>query len=322
LRVVLAVAGLGFVAYLVHQAGAREVWESIHSLSWRFVLLLVPFAAVTTLGAAAWRLAMVRARAPFPRLWVARVAGEALNAATPTASVGGEPVKAYLLRAWVPLEQGLASVIIDKTTIAMGQAFFLAAGILISLGPAAPSGPITAVMLGALALEAIGVGGFVLVQLRGVAGGGGRLLSRLGIGPSAARLARLDDLDRSLSSFYRRHPCRLVGAVLCHLVAWAVGSLEIYLVLRFLTVPVSLPAALAMEAFGTAVRFVSFMIPGSIGALEGGNVAIFAAFGVGGGVGLACTLVRRLREAVWVALGLVALAAIGGRPPAASDRMC
>jgi hypothetical protein len=62
------------------------------------------------------------------------------------------------------------------------------------------------------------------------------------------------------------------------------------------------------------VKFASFMIPNSLGALEGGNVAIFAAFGLGGGVGLSYTLVRRMREATWAALGLILLAALSGRP--------
>ena len=49
------------------------------------------------------------------------------------------------------------------------------------------------------------------------------------------------------------------------------------------------------------------MIPASLGALEGANVAIFAAFSVGGAVGLACRLVRRLREIVWIGAGFALL---------------
>jgi hypothetical protein len=69
-----------------------------------------------------------------------------------------------------------------------------------------------------------------------------------------------------------------------------------------------------MESFGAAVKFASFMIPGSLGVLEGGNMAIFAAFGYGGAVGLSYTLVRRLREGTWAAAGLLALAALSARP--------
>jgi hypothetical protein len=69
-----------------------------------------------------------------------------------------------------------------------------------------------------------------------------------------------------------------------------------------------------LESFGAAVKFASFMIPNSLGALEGGNVAIFAAFGLGGGVGLSYTLVRRMREATWAAAGMIVLAALSGKP--------
>jgi uncharacterized membrane protein YbhN (UPF0104 family) len=70
---------------------------------------------------------------------------------------------------------------------------------------------------------------------------------------------------------------------------------------------VSLTTALVLEAVSSAVRFATFMIPGSLGALEGGNVAIFAAFGLPGAAGLSFSLVRRLREAMWALVGLGAL---------------
>jgi len=165
-----------------------------------------------------------------------------------------------------------------------------------------------------LGVEALAVTGFVMVQMLGTAGRGGRLLARFGMGPNSSNQERLEGLDRSLSGYYRDHRRRLVGAVLVHLLAWTVGSLEIYLVLNFLGLPVTLLTAVVMESFGAAVKFASFMIPGSLGVLEGGNMAIFAAFGYGGAVGLSYTLVRRLREGAWAGAGLLALAALSARP--------
>ena len=62
------------------------------------------------------------------------------------------------------------------------------------------------------------------------------------------------------------------------------------------------------------------MVPASLGALEGGNVAIFAAFGMGGAVALTYTLVRRLREILWVAAGFVASSVVSLRVAAAPDQ--
>jgi glycosyltransferase 2 family protein len=98
--------------------------------------------------------------------------------------------------------------------------------------------------------------------------------------------------------------------------AYAAGSAEIYLVLVFIGIPIDWPTAIVVEAFGAAVKFASFMVPASLGALEGGNVAIFAAFGLGGSAGLSYTLVRRLREIVWTVVGLGGLALLSARPTA------
>ena len=67
-----------------------------------------------------------------------------------------------------------------------------------------------------------------------------------------------------------------------HAGGWAVGGLEIYIVVRLSGIPVDLGTSFVLEALSTAVRFATFMIPGSLGALEGGNVAAFALFGLPG----------------------------------------
>jgi hypothetical protein len=77
-------------------------------------------------------------------------------------------------------------------------------------------------------------------------------------------------------------------------------------------VDISLTAALLVEAFSTAVRFATFMVPASIGALEGGHVAIFTALGLGGTTGMSFSIVRRIREATWIGVGFLALAAYRG----------
>jgi hypothetical protein len=66
-----------------------------------------------------------------------------------------------------------------------------------------------------------------------------------------------------------------------------------------------------LEALGTGVRFATFFIPASLGSLEGANAAAFAAFGWAASAGLAFTLVRRGRQAVWIAVGIAILLTMG-----------
>src|SRR2546428_10969274 len=81
-----------------------------------------------------------------------------------------------------------------------------------------------------------------------------------------------------------------------------------------------LTTATVIESFGTAFRFATFLIPASLGALEGGYVVTFAALGLGSTTAVSFSLVRRVREAVWVGLGLLvfALARPAARPLADS----
>jgi uncharacterized membrane protein YbhN (UPF0104 family) len=225
-------------------------------------------------------------------------------------AVGGEPVKAFLLRPHVPLLDGLVSVVADKTTIVAGQIVFLAGGLLAARAALPPSSRLLPIMAGLLAVEILAIGGFALVQASGGLGGSGRLLGRIGarVGFGGERyLQGLGDLDRALARLYRRGRRRLVASALVHAVAWASGGLEIYIVLSLLGTPIPLGTALIIESFAGGVKFASFMVPASLGALEGGYVAFFEAFGLTATAALSFVLVRRLREMAWAGVGFLAL---------------
>jgi len=59
-----------------------------------------------------------------------------------------------------------------------------------------------------------------------------------------------------------------------------------------------------IEALAQLIKVGSFFIPLSIGAQEGGFIIIFSAMGLPPGMGLTLSFVRRIRELIWVGLGL------------------
>src|SRR5437867_8189315 len=175
-------------------------------------------------------------------------------------------------------------------------------------------------MLWLLLVELIGAGGFLIVQVAGLVSRGARRLARFG---ALRALAAAEDLDQTLQAFYRRRWRRFGVSVGFHLLGWFMGVVETWLFLRVLQVRASLATALVIETLGSAVRFATFFVPGSLGALEGANTAAFAALGLGAQAGLAFSLLRRLRQAVWIGLGglVLVLAHRGARPaPKAAAR--
>ena len=314
MRPVLFGLGLAVVVYLIWNLGPATIWETFRRLSWGVLVVLVfPAWIVVVLDTLGWRFTFARPPRSLFRLLAVRLAGEAINTSTPTASVGGEPIKAYLLRPEVATRDALVSVIADKTTVVVSQVILLAVGLFAARGALPLSHPLMLTMAGLLAVQIICAAGFVIVQLGGAVGGGGRLLSRLGIAPGITQV-KLEGFDHALRATYVERWRPLLASVLYHFLASAVETAEIYLIVRFLSVSMPATVALGIGAFGNAVRFLSFMIPASLGAVETANVALFAAFGVAGSVGLTCTLVQRLREILWAAAGFAALSLLSARP--------
>ena len=313
-RVALLLLGAALLVALVVHDDPAAILASLETVGWRFAILVVfPMVLVTWFDTLGWRYAFLDDRVPFRALLTARLAGEAFNLTTPTAALGGEAVKAWLIRAHAPIPASVASVIVAKTTITLAQGLFLLVGVVAGWAIRLPPSPLLQAMRWLLVLETLALGGFVVVQTRGLVSRMGRGLDRAGLGAVIGRAA-LGGIDAGLREFWLRAPRRVALSILYHLVAWLLGVVEAWLILIFLGVDVSLGTATVIEAFGAAIRFATFLIPGSLGAMEGGYAAIFAALGLGSTVGLTFSLVRRVREAVWIALGLIAFALT--RPPA------
>jgi len=315
-RWLATLVGLAIMVILVVRVGSDEALiEAARGLGWRSLLVCLPFGLIMAVDTLGWRYAFAYDRVPFLRLMAARVAGEAVNIMTALASVGGDAIKKRFLRPHVPYREGIASVIIAKTTITLSQALFLLVGVVAAVWLAVDARLVRA-MLWLLLVELIGTGGFLAVQVAGFVSRGARLLARF---KKLQTLAAAENLDRTLQSFYRREWRRFGLSVGFHLLGWLMGAVETWLFLHVLQVPASITTALVIETLGSAVRFATFFIPGSLGALEGANTAAFAALGLGAPAGLAFSLLRRLRQVVWIGLGVLVLLLARARMPRAPE---
>jgi hypothetical protein len=226
---------------------------------------------------------------------------------TAVGAVGGEAAKAWLVRRDVSYEESVPSVVIAKTTITIAQALFLVLGLAVAWGALPPGSEILRGMLWLLLIEVLAVGGFVAAQVSGLVARGGRLLRFFGV---VSDTGSAEMLDRALRDYYRRDWRRLVLSIGFHLLGWLLGVVEAMVVLWALGVDAPVAVATLIEALGSGVRFATFLVPASLGPFEAANAAAFAALGFGAGAGLAFSLVRRARQAVWVVVGIVALLAM------------
>ena len=98
---------------------------------------------------------------------------------TPTAALGGEAVKMWLLRGHAPLDERLLSVVVAKTTILIAQGLFLLFGTVLAWLVVPPDSALLGGMLWLLLLEVLVVGVFVVAQTKGMLGRGQRFLQQI-----------------------------------------------------------------------------------------------------------------------------------------------
>ena len=292
---------------VAREVGLDAISSALRRISWAdLALICLVYGVSLVLDTLGWRYTLVTTRPPpFTRLLAARCAGQAVNVVTAVGGVGGEAVKAWLLRRDLPYETTVPSLVLAKTAEVVGQTLLMATGILVAWATGAVGWALIGPMCYLLGIEVVAVTGFVLTQVSGGLGWAGRFLTWAGARSGVSRL------DGALRDFYRSHWRSLLLSIGCHFLSWLAGALEALLILRFLRIPATVAMATIIEALGTGVRFATFFIPASLGTLEGANAAAFRAFGWAASDGLAFTLIRRGRQAAWIGLGLLVLLAMG-----------
>ncbi len=304
-KAVFLVLGALLLGVLVYRVGAEPILQTLGRLAWwQFVVVCLPYAVITAADTLGWRFAFTHDRAPFWRLYGARLAGEALNVVTAVGAVGGEAAKAWLVRRDVAYEESVPSVVVAKTTITIAQALFLLLGLVLAWLTLPVGADVLRGMLWLLVVEVLAVGGFVGAQVAGLVARGGRLLKLFG---AIDDTASAETLDRALRDYYAREWRRFSLSVAFHLLGWLLGAVEAVVMLWALGVSAPLTTATVIEALGSGVRFATFLVPASLGPFEAANAAAFAALGFGAGAGLAFSFVRRARQAVWIVIGLAVL---------------
>ncbi|GBD24767.1 hypothetical protein HRbin30_00080 [bacterium HR30] len=297
--------GAALLVGLVVRFGWNDLAANLRLAGWGIVLVLgqeiLAFAA-NTLG---WRWAFPQsALAPsFAELLRARVAGDAFNYVTPTASIGGEFVRLQMLGPHVSRVPVVASLSVAKLAQTLGQVVFIVFGLaIVATQLALPD----AIRWGAWTTAGAffcAVAGLVWWQRRGMFSALLRLGEQVGWAPSDEWRAHIGWLDAEIRALHR-NGLRFALSVSAFALGWALGVIEVYLVLWLLGVPPSWVLALAIEVFSATLDGLLFFVPAKLGTQEGGKVLIFTLLGLDPGKGLAAGVLRRFRELFWAGVGL------------------
>jgi uncharacterized membrane protein YbhN (UPF0104 family) len=256
------------------------LWNQLATLAWRGLLRAV--------GASPIRLGeLVRLR----------IEAQAVNQLVPTAGVAGEALRA--VRAAGGRDVGPASLatVLDNVAGLMSGLAFAACALAFHSYTESGGRPLQALMAsvaGALVFSVVAA--FAMFRLVP------RWLPRLSEkNPLRALVGPLRERVCDIRQTFRK-------AVALRLLERIVAVGETYAVFHAVGAPVSLSGAALISAVLVAVSFVAFFSPGQLGAAEAATAVISGVLGFSVATGLSAALLRRARQLLVCALGLVSMA--------------
>lgn len=313
---VAASCGAAFIVWLLWDTGLDAVGQCFSRMGWGLLLVLVPYTLASLCDTQGWRTilhAISPTQVSVPRLWMVRLAGEAVNSAAPT-GVGGEPVKVLMLRDdGVAGADGAASVVVSRTSLVLGQSVLVTIGVvllLLRLGRPWGAAGMLALLLGLAAVFGLAL---VRLQQMGPMRSGTRVLGGL-LPRVAARLGeRLVRIDDRLAVFYGRHRGTFFVAFGWHMLSWLITASEIWVFFQLLGEPIGMRDALIIDGLAQPVRATAIVIPGALGTQEGAGVALCAWLDIAPEPAIALWLTRRVREIVFDVVGFGYMSLAGAR---------
>jgi len=301
--------GIALAVTLIALNDAGAIFTVFAQVGWGLVPITAVRALILIVCGAAWAVLLLDLRHLPWTVWpLLRWVREGINVLLPVATVGGEIVGARLLTFW-GVTAGLAGagILVDLFLQALGQAVFALTGALLLLRVSGAEWLVEYVVIG-VGVGFLGLTGFFAV-LR--FGGVGKLetwaagLIRRWSRSDSAKAFHVNPLNiaASLSAIWAR-PGAVALSLALHVFAWFLGTLEIWIALRWMGHDPSLEQALILESLGQAVRGAAFPVPGGLGVQEGGFVLLGQLLATDPQTAIALSLVKRVPD---VLLGLPAL---------------
>ena len=298
--------GLALLTLLIISQGITVIKGVVSVVGWQILWLAFIYLVALFCAAISWFYLFPQKGKPTYGLiiyttWI----GLAINWLLPVAQIGGEIVKTRLLiNKGYCFSTTAASTLGDQTLQIATQALFALIGLGLFLYHWQDLQLIIAMIGGIVYLSLLGFI-FYRVQKAGLFGALSRykqIILPLNHNDNLAETAR--QLDRAIQKMYGRTP-QLACAFAWRFIFRLVGAGEVWLALRCLEYPVNLWEALILESLGQAVRSATFLIPGGLGAQEGGLMLIGGALGVPTSISLSLSLCKRCRELILGIPGLI-----------------
>jgi putative membrane protein len=298
--------GVAILIWLVAWRGVGEIADLLVRSGWSLLLVPLIWAPTLLMTTTSWQCLFAPGQVPsFRNAFLAQWMGRAVNTLLPVATIGGEIVKARLVILWgADAKETIAATLVDKTVQVVTTIIWGLIGVAILAWTSLDDTLVIWGLVGMFILTA-GTAGFIAVQRAGMFGLTTRVAHKLTDWDRLGGMtATAGAIDACITQVYRRYG-RLVAATAWRLSALILQSGEVWLAAMLLGHPITIVEALLIKSLTSTLSDVAFVIPNSYGVQEGAFIVMGGLVGWPPDVGLAVSLVLRIRELVIDVPGLL-----------------
>lgn len=324
---------LGIVAVMLMVRNLDVTWDEVAVAArragiWLPACLLL-WLVIYVMNACAWSLIIKAGRTEadmrdvgFWRVLKYTITGYALNYVTPAGVLGGEPYRILELKPSLGTERAVSCVLLNSMMHIFSHFCFWAFSIMLFLLTyfSRLTWASALLLVLASAFVAAGIYVFVCAYRCGMAEKSVAWLTRVpwvGCRVECWMLAHQDTLhniDVQITALRLQSPRTFFATLFLEFLARLAGCLELQFILFVFTNEVLLADCVMMQGFTSLIANVVFFIPMQVGVREA-SMALFANFSLfNGGYGVLTSLIVRIREIVWITIGMCLLKA--GNPQA------
>ncbi|CAG5068284.1 hypothetical protein DYBT9623_01013 [Dyadobacter sp. CECT 9623] len=307
--------GVASLGYMIYGTGVTVIWENIQLTGIWFVPVIGSWLLIYILNAFAFRAIIREPQLPETNLsfWsVLRltISGYAINYITPFVALGGEPYRILELKPALGMKKATSSVLLYSLMHMFSHVLFWLASIVLIVAVV----PLSDVMLagcGILLVVGLILGyWFINVYKKGLIVSSFRVLEKLPfVGKKAKEFAlkngeNLYEVDDQIRILYAQRRDVFYASLFYEFVARVIGCLEIFFTAHAIGMEMSLSQSLIVSSGSSLFANLIFFFPMQLGTREGGLILALRSVGIASAPGLFIGIVMRIREIVWIMIGL------------------
>ncbi|QBR12594.1 lysylphosphatidylglycerol synthase transmembrane domain-containing protein [Sphingobacterium sp. CZ-2] len=299
-----------FIGIFLWNTDFQSVWKELSGIGFRFLYLLGITYLAYLIGTWSWHVCLGKERSKISvfRLFSLRQVGETVGLYNPTSIIGGDMLKAELLKPYgISKSVAINSVASSRVTAVLSQILlFLGACVWLISNPA-----------GMQAIQRFGWVFYLIFVVLLVAKIGLFIwLSKSGKKHTSSLKKPRNFLEKiyynilnllnDIRSFYQENTRTFWFSYALATLHWIVGSLEFYFILLFLGFDVLPMHGLLLDMSVIVFKSLGAFVPGQLGVEELGNKLMLAAIGItGASVWITVSILRRARQLSWIVIGFI-----------------